>query len=608
MGEELRIAFSKKEKVELFLANLDKLKAEGSIEEALYQDLKAEYAVLQDDITSSIKLIKAELRKEFDRKLDELEALQKEHDLWEARFSVGEIRAEAYRRQTKPLRTKVEQLKKEVPRLRLLVSATSSAELGGPTRVDIPELKIKKSPPKLAEREDRSQKPKAAAVEKAASIAPAATSRKVAPSKDAALVSELLKDTAKTTAPVVRRNISAAEKAYTGERVAEEKRDRKYPAERKDVTSGARAAIIVVAALIIVVVVFVVGRALTSPEDRTAPLISGVSTSATGTDVTIEWATNEKATSQVILHSPEGESISTEPDKTLVDKHSVKVSGVKAGIKYSITLKSVDTSGNEAVYEMEQTLILGAQVDLAPPVISNATVSDITDTGAAITWKTDKPATSQVMVGEAGSKNPYLTEPVVNLDTNHLVILFNLKPNITYNFTLISKDANGNQAMSDLGTMFTTPSSFPVGPEVGKRAPDFTLQTIDGKSLTLSSFRGETVMVSFWQKSCPACVREMSLKQSFWEKSSRDGLVILAVNAGENAGDVQDFVERWNITFPVILDLQKKVVADYGVSGTPVTFLVDSQGIIKVIKNEAFTSSDDIANAINSMRETGGSQ
>ncbi len=593
MDEELRIAFSKKEKVELFLANLDKLKAEGSIEEIPYQDLKVEYAAILKEVTGSIKSIKAKLRSEFEKKANELETLQKEHDLLEARFSVGEIRAETYRRQTKPLKVKVEQLKKEVPKLRILISATSSDELGGPTKVDIPELKVKRVPPKPKEHVGRSQKPKVGTADKA-------VSNTTAPSKDVELVSELVNDISKTTVAGVRRNISAAEEAYVGG-----KRNKEYQAEGENVTSGTRAAVIVAVSLLIVVLVFVFGRMLATFEDRTAPVISGVSTSAIGSAVTIEWLTNEKSTSQVILQEPEGASTSPEPDKTLVTKHSVEVSGVKPGVRYQVTLKSVDASGNEAVYDMEKTWILGAQVDLAPPVISDVAVSDITDIGATITWKTDKPATSQVMVSEAGSKDSYLTKPTVNLDTNHSVILFALKPNVTYIFTLLSKDTNGNQATYDLGTMFTTLSSFPVGPEIGKRAPDFTLQTVDGKSLTLSNFRGKTVMVKFWRKACPTCVREMPVTQAFLDKLPEDKLVMLAVNVGENTTDVQDFVERWKINFPVLLDLNKKVAYDYGVSKTPITFIVDSQGIIRVIKDAPFADQEEMESAINSMPETG---
>jgi peroxiredoxin len=342
------------------------------------------------------------------------------------------------------------------------------------------------------------------------------------------------------------------------------------------------------------------------PADRTVPTITELAFSRiTESSVTIEWMTDEKTSSQVVLLDPDGVSTSTEPDKNLVTKHSVNVAGVKPDIKYQVTIKSLDAGGNEATYSTEQTFVAGVQVDLTPPVISDALISDIIDTGAVITWKTDKPATSQVLVTEAGSKTPYLTESTANLNTSHSVTLLNLKPSVTYAFTLISKDASGNQAMYELGKTFTTLDSFPVGLEIGKRAPDFTLPTVDGIHLSLSSFRGKLVMINFWQRACPACVGEMPLIQSFVDKETGEKVVIVAVNLGEKAEDVQSFIQRWNITFPVLLDEQKKVAVDYKFSKIPTTFFVDSQGIIKGIKTEAFTDLGDMESTVNSMFKTG---
>jgi hypothetical protein len=66
MDEELRLALSKKEKVQLFLSNLEKLKDEGSLDDVQYQDLKTEYNVILNEQQEAVKSIKARLRKEFD--------------------------------------------------------------------------------------------------------------------------------------------------------------------------------------------------------------------------------------------------------------------------------------------------------------------------------------------------------------------------------------------------------------------------------------------------------------------------------------------------------------------------------------------------------------
>ncbi len=159
MEEELRKAFSKKEKIELFISKLDVLKQEGSLAEAQYLDLKAEYEHLLEETLASIKALKAKARKEFEKKARELEDLQKDHDMAQARLNVGEIRTNSYLAQIRPVKKAIDQLKKEVPKLRVQATATSSAEIGGPIRVEIPELKIGKIRKKPVVAANSSRKP-----------------------------------------------------------------------------------------------------------------------------------------------------------------------------------------------------------------------------------------------------------------------------------------------------------------------------------------------------------------------------------------------------------------------------------------------------------------
>ena len=84
--------------------------------------------------------------------------------------------------------------------------------------------------------------------------------------------------------------------------------------------------------------------------------------------------------------------------------------------------------------------------DTTPPVISGVNVSDITQTGAVITWQTNKPSTSQVMICEPGGGCTW-TELDENLVTDHSVTVTDLKSNTTYHLTATSTDAKGNQAI-----------------------------------------------------------------------------------------------------------------------------------------------------------------
>jgi Leucine-rich repeat (LRR) protein len=110
------------------------------------------------------------------------------------------------------------------------------------------------------------------------------------------------------------------------------------------------------------------------------------------------------------------------------------------------------------------TLLAGCakakEVDKTPPVISEISASDITQTGAVITWTTDEPATSQVEYGLTTGYGSTATSPLDALVTSHSISLSSLDENTTYHYRVKSKDASGNEAVSEDHT-FTTSKVFP---------------------------------------------------------------------------------------------------------------------------------------------------
>ena len=97
--------------------------------------------------------------------------------------------------------------------------------------------------------------------------------------------------------------------------------------------------------------------------------------------------------------------------------------------------------------KLPQWLPIGPK-DTTPPTIQNVSVSNITMTGAVITWQTDELSTSQVMICDPGGGCTW-TELDENLVTNHSVSLSDLKSNTAYHFTATSTDAKENQALAE---------------------------------------------------------------------------------------------------------------------------------------------------------------
>jgi thioredoxin-dependent peroxiredoxin len=102
-------------------------------------------------------------------------------------------------------------------------------------------------------------------------------------------------------------------------------------------------------------------------------------------------------------------------------------------------------------------------------------------------------------------------------------------------------------------------------PIVGELVPDFTLQDQDGKSHTLSQYRGKKVVLYFYPKDMtPGCtVQAEGMRDSMNDLESK-GIIVLGVSV-DDVKSHKKFVEKHNLNFPLLSDIDKKVVEEYGV-------------------------------------------
>lgn len=108
-------------------------------------------------------------------------------------------------------------------------------------------------------------------------------------------------------------------------------------------------------------------------------------------------------------------------------------------------------------------------------------------------------------------------------------------------------------------------------------APDFELETLDGKTIKLSEMRDKNVILNFWATWCGYCVLEMPDLQKLQEKY-KDDLLILTVNVGESKEVVQKFMEENNLNLAVVLDKDMAVSNNYGIRSYPTTIAVNKKG------------------------------
>jgi peroxiredoxin len=115
----------------------------------------------------------------------------------------------------------------------------------------------------------------------------------------------------------------------------------------------------------------------------------------------------------------------------------------------------------------------------------------------------------------------------------------------------------------------------------GATAPDFTLRTLGGPNLRLQEQRGQVVLVNFWATWCGPCRQEMPQLAKLYDKYRASGFVLLGVNIDDDAGKAADLATKLGLTFPISLDIDKKVSRLYDLTAMPSTVLIDREGRVR---------------------------
>ena len=118
--------------------------------------------------------------------------------------------------------------------------------------------------------------------------------------------------------------------------------------------------------------------------------------------------------------------------------------------------------------------------------------------------------------------------------------------------------------------------------EEGSAAPDFTLPLMNGGEVNLSDYRGKVVLLNIWATWCNPCREEMPSMQQFYQNMKGKPFEILAASIDTRGStDVDPFVKQLGLTFPILLDSDKKVNNLYQATGVPETFIIDKNGIVR---------------------------
>ena len=151
-------------------------------------------------------------------------------------------------------------------------------------------------------------------------------------------------------------------------------------------------------------------------------------------------------------------------------------------------------------------------------------------------------------------------------------------------------------AVVALVALLTVSVGRPAGPVdtpiVGRPAPAFDLETLDGGRLSLADLRGSAVVLNFWASWCIPCREEAPLLTAAAADYGSKGLRVVGVVYQDSSESARDFMGRYGQTYPGLLDPDGRTAIDYGVFGIPETFFIDASGIVRARQVGAVTVDD----------------
>ncbi|MBU0595309.1 TlpA family protein disulfide reductase [Candidatus Bipolaricaulota bacterium] len=131
--------------------------------------------------------------------------------------------------------------------------------------------------------------------------------------------------------------------------------------------------------------------------------------------------------------------------------------------------------------------------------------------------------------------------------------------------------------------------SLPIGNRIGQLAPDFTLPTLAGESVSLSDYRGQVVVLDFWASWCIPCRLTMPLLDDLALRFPE--IVLLGVSLDRSRADAVAYIGS-RADSPLIavygsLSAASAVSRTYAVSGIPRTFVIDQDGVVRFADHPA---------------------
>lgn len=117
-------------------------------------------------------------------------------------------------------------------------------------------------------------------------------------------------------------------------------------------------------------------------------------------------------------------------------------------------------------------------------------------------------------------------------------------------------------------------------PQIGEKAPAFSLQLLDGKQVSLAQYAGKGLVITFMSSWCPCSNESMPLMKKAWQ-DHHDDIAFLMIGIQDAEAKFGKFVEKWEVPFAAGYDENDRIARVYGISSPPTTIFIDRDGVVK---------------------------
>ena len=146
-------------------------------------------------------------------------------------------------------------------------------------------------------------------------------------------------------------------------------------------------------------------------------------------------------------------------------------------------------------------------------------------------------------------------------------------------------------------------------PAVGSSAPDFNIGLYSNyraglpQTVRLADLKGKVVVLNFWASWCVECRKESDALEAVWRQYRDRGLVVLGVDYLDTEAPAVQYLQQYNTTYPIGVDLQEQISHQYRITGVPETFFIDRNGVVRKTVIQALTKPELVATVESLLNE-----